>query len=360
MPWSQDPGPAGVGVTTVTAMLAMQVITAPPEDPGLVDACGEEPGEICEAVWDRTADATLAKLADWFIGRPLSVLLILAITWIVALVARRAIRRAVYRLAATDRDTATRALQRVGVASSLTTVDDPRRQARAASISTVVASTATVLIWVMAALLALGELGVNLAPLIAVAGIAGVAIGFGAQNLVKDCVSGLFMLIEDQYGIGDAVDLGVATGAVERITLRTTVLRGQDGTVWHVPNGEIRRVGNRSKLWSVAVLDVVVAYDADLAATRDVVHDAATAVCESDEFAGDVLAAPEILGVESVAAEGVTLRLLVKTSPGGQFRLQRALREAIKLALDRSGIDVLPVPPRAAPADDGTTEQPPA
>ena len=119
----------------------------------------------------------------------------------------------------------------------------------------------------------LGELGINLAPLIAGAGIAGIAIGFGAQNLVKDCVSGLFMLIEDQYGIGDVVDLGVATGAVERITLRTTVLRGQDGTVWHVPNGEIRRVGNRSKLWSVAVLDVVVAYDADLEATREVVHD---------------------------------------------------------------------------------------
>ena len=127
----------------------------------------------------------------------------------------------------------------------------------------------------LAVLLVLGELGVDLAPLIAGAGIAGIALGFGAQNLVKDCITGLFMLIEDQYGIGDVVDLGVATGSVERITLRTTVLRGQDGTVWHVPNGEIRRVGNRSKLWSVAVLDVVVAYDADLAATREVVHDVA-------------------------------------------------------------------------------------
>ena len=100
----------------------------------------------------------------------------------------------------------------------------------------------------IATLLVLGEIGVDLAPLIAGAGIAGVALGFGAQNLVKDCVAGLFMLIEDQYGIGDTVDLGVASGAVEKITLRTTVARGQDGTVWHVPNGEIRRVGNRSKL----------------------------------------------------------------------------------------------------------------
>ena len=125
----------------------------------------------------------------------------------------------------------------------------------------------------------LGELNINLAPLIAGAGIAGVALGFGAQNLVKDCVSGLFMLIEDQYGIGDSVDLGVAIGSVERVTLRTTVLRGQDGTVWHVPNGEIRRVGNRTKLWSVAVLDVSVAYDADLDATRQVLADTAVEVC---------------------------------------------------------------------------------
>src|SRR5262249_29170644 len=130
---------------------------------------------------------------------------------------------------------------------------------------------ASVVIWVVAILLALGQLGFNLAPLIAGAGIAGVAIGFGAQNLVKDCITGLFMLIEDQYGIGDVVDLGVASGTVEGVSLRTTVLRSQDGTVWHVPNGEVRRVGNRTKLWSVAVLDIVVAYDADLDRTRDVV-----------------------------------------------------------------------------------------
>ncbi len=164
------------------------------------------------------------------------------------------------------------------------------------------------------------------------------ALGFGAQNLVKDCVSGLFMLIEDQYGIGDSVDLGVAIGSVERVTLRTTVLRGLDGTVWHVPNGEIRRVGNQSKLWSVAVLDVVVAYHADLEAARDVVAATATEVCESEEFAGDVLEAPYIIGLESVGADGMTLRLLVKTGPGAQFRLQRALREAVKLAIDRAGV----------------------
>ena len=267
----------------------------------------------------------------------------------VARIARRVVRRAVYRLVHDRSRHGARALQHVGVPTPAIAVEDPRRVARATSISTVVASTVKVVIWVLATLLVLGELGIDLAPLIAGAGIAGIAIGFGAQNLVKDCVSGLFMLLEDQYGIGDVVDVGVASGSVEQITLRTTVLRGQDGTVWHVPNGEIRRVGNRSKLWSVAVVDVVVAYDADL--ERDPRRRARRRrprSCESEDYAGDVLAAPELLGVESVGAEGVTVRLLVKTEPGAQFRLQRALREEIKRGLDTAGVEVLP-PPGAPP-----------
>ena len=313
------------------------LLAPPPVDPGLVDACGVDPGTICEAVWDSTSNELLATLSDWLLGKPLTVILILLITWLFARWARRMVRRAVTRLVYADRDAA-KALKTVGVDVPVAIADDPRRSARATSISTVVASTVTVTIWVIAVLIILGELGINLGPLIAGAGVAGVALAFGAQNLVKDCVSGLFMLIEDQYGIGDSVDLGVAHGRVERTTLRTTVLRGQDGTVWHVPNGAIVRVGNQSKLWSVAVLDVVVAYHADLEAARQVVADAADEVCESDDFAGDVLEAPEILGLESVNADGVTLRLLVKTGPGAQFRLQRALREAVKLAIDHAGV----------------------
>jgi small conductance mechanosensitive channel len=322
------------------------LLAPPPVDPGLVEACGIDPGMICEAVWDGTSNEFVAKLADWVIGIPLTVALILLVAWLVARWARRFVRGAVYRFIDADRDAA-KALKTVGVDVDVAVADDPRRAARASSISTVFASTISVTIWVIALLIILGEIGINLAPLIAGAGIAGVAIGFGAQNLVKDCVSGLFMLIEDQYGIGDSVDLGVATGSVERVTLRTTVLRGQDGTVWHVPNGEVRRVGNRSKLWSVAVLDVVVAYHADLEAARHVVADAAAEVCESADFAGDVLEAPEILGLESIDADAVTLRLLVKTGPGRQFRLQRALREAVKLAIDRAGV---PAPGAEPPA----------
>jgi small-conductance mechanosensitive channel len=321
-------------------MPPLPLADAPPPDGTLADACGEEPKGLCEWVWERSGNETLAGLADWVIGRPLTAVLILLVAWIVA--------KVIFKVMVVDRDAATRALQRVGVAKDAVTIDDPRRTARATSIATVVTSTCTVAIWVIATLLVLGEIGIDLAPLIAGAGIAGIALGFGAQNLVKDCVAGLFMLIEDQYGIGDSVDLGVASGAVERISLRTTVARGQDGTLWHVPNGEIRRVGNRSKVYSVALLDVHVAYDADLGLTRQVLHDVATAVCESEDYAGDVLAAPELLGVEEIAVDGVTLRLLVRTGPGAQFRVQRALREAIKVGLDRAGVAVLPPPPREA------------
>jgi small-conductance mechanosensitive channel len=259
-------------------------------------------------------------------------------------------RRAIIRFMSAD--SAARALEKVGVAPAAVTIDVPRRTARATSVATVVSSTISVVILVIAVLLSLGELGVNLAPLIAGAGIAGIALGFGAQNLVKDCVAGFFMLVEDQYGIGDVVDLGLASGSVERLTLRTTILRSQDGTVWHVPNGEVHRVGNRSQLWSVAVLDVTVAYDADLEETRRVVHDVADQVCADEHYSGDVLAAPELLGVEAAGPDGVTLRLLVKTNPGAQYRLQRALREQVKLAVDAAGIEVRPPPAREAAGAD--------
>ncbi len=334
----------------------MAAVLATVPDPGLTDACGESPGGLCEAVWDSTDNETLAKLADWAIGRPLKIVVIILIAFALSRLGRRAVRRLVLRIVLADQQLAARTLSRVGVPTP-TVVTDPRREGRARSISTVVASSVSVLVWVIAVILVIGQLGIDLAPLIAGAGIAGIALGFGAQSLVKDCLTGLFILIEDQYGIGDVVDLGEAVGVVERISLRTTVLRGQDGTVWHVPNGEVLRVGNRSQLWSVAVVDAVVGPDADLALARQVLQETAIEVCATDAYRDVVLEPPELLGVESVAAEGITLRLLVKTTPGAQFNVQRALREAIKQAFDRSGID-LPFPMRTTWT--GVPSDPPA
>jgi small-conductance mechanosensitive channel len=311
----------------------------------LDDACGIEPGGVCEWVYERTdGNETLAELADWLVGRPLEIVFILTIATIAARLARRWIRRGVHRLVV-EESIASRQLRRLGVTppAILASVKDPRRETRSLAISAVLSSAVSGAIWVIALISVLGTLGIALGPLLAGAGIAGIAIGFGAQSLVKDWITGIFMLIEDQYGIGDVVDVGEASGVVEEFTLRTTVLRGADGTVWHVPNGEIRRVGNRSQFWSVAVVDVLVAYDSDLTRARELLFDAATEVCAREEFVDRVLEPPAVLGVEAVTAEGVTLRLTVKTTPGAQWDLQRAIREAVKAAYDRGGIRV-PVP----------------
>jgi small conductance mechanosensitive channel len=256
-------------------------------------------------------------------------------------------------MVAPDRAAASRHLARLGDRASaivaepigLTPQDDPRREARLRSISAVVGSTTSIVVWSVALVIALGELGVDLAPMIAGLGIAGVALGFGAQSLVKDCIAGLFMLLEDQYGIGDVVDLDEATGVVEKISLRTTVLRGLDGTVWHVPNGYVQRVGNMSQLWSVALVDVEVAYDCDLAAARQVIIERTTEVCTREEWADSVIEEPKLLGVEALGADGITIRLTVKTVPGAQWGLQRTLREELKAALDDAGIEI-PFPQR--------------
>jgi small-conductance mechanosensitive channel len=308
-------------------------------DQGLLDACGTEPNWLCEWVWDSTSNATLAKLSDWFVGTPVTVLCILLGAWLLSRFARRHLGRLISTAVAQHDSVATRQLDRVGL-GKLVDDPDPRRDARARSIAGVVGSTVAVIIWVIALITVLGEIGIDLGPLIAGAGIAGVALGFGAQSIVKDFLAGLFVLIEDQYGIGDVVDLGEASGTVQEISLRATVLRAQDGTVWHVPNGEVVRVGNRSQVWSAAVVDVTVAYTSDLVEAQSVILQTARDVCASAEWKDQILEEPDLLGVEAFAPVGVTVRIVVKTAAGTQWALQRALREAIKAALDAAGIEI--------------------
>jgi small conductance mechanosensitive channel len=188
-----------------------------------------------------------------------------------------------------------------------------------------------------AALMCLGEVGIDLGPLIAGAGVLGVAIGFGSQSLVRDFLSGAFILVEDQFGVGDIVDVGEASGTVEAVSLRTTRLRAIDGTVWHVPNGEIRRVGNMSQHWSRALLDIEVAYDTVVEHARSVIKRVADSVWAEDD---GVLEEPELWGVEQLGANGVMLRLVVKTTPSQPWRVSRELRERIKVAFDEEGIEI--------------------
>ncbi|HWL42452.1 MAG TPA: mechanosensitive ion channel family protein [Ilumatobacter sp.] len=313
----------------------------------VVTGCDPDEDSWCGWVGRKTGNDTLADVADWFFARPAKIVLILLVAWILRRIIRRIIRRWVPRLYE-PHEPARERLERLGInvpdiiAAELT---DPRRHARGESITAALSSTVGVAVWVIALLMVLGVTGLDIAPLLAGAGVAGVALGFGAQSIVRDCLAGLFMLIEDQYGIGDVVDLGEASGVVEQIHLRTTVVRGSDGTVWHVPNGVVQRVGNKSQLWSVAVLDANVAYRTDLTRARELLHQAADEVCASDQFRASVIDAPEVLGVESLGVDGVTLRLIVKVQPGTQWALQRALREHVKEVFDAGGIEI-PFPQR--------------
>ncbi len=214
---------------------------------------------------------------------------------------------------------------------------------RAQTLGSLLRYATTITIFTIATLMVLSELGVNIGPMLAGAGVVGFALGFGAQSLVKDFLSGAFMLMEDQYGVGDVIDVGEATGTVERVTLRVTTLRDVDGTVWYVPNGEVRRVGNKSKLWSRIVLDVEVAYDTDISQASEVIKRVADAEWKAQTRGATIIEEPELWGVEQFGPSAIVLRLAVKTRPGEQWFVGRALRAALKEAFDEADI-VIPFP----------------
>jgi moderate conductance mechanosensitive channel len=309
----------------------------PPTDEQLLSACGETPSAWCESMLEWSNNESLAKSTDWFLARPLTILFIVVLAW----VANRLIGRAIHRLTLRISDQGTSKIGRLQPAVLQSSREVKLRSAaRAETVGSVLKSISSVVIWTIAVMMILAEFGVSLGPLIAGAGIAGVALGFGAQSVVKDFLSGIFMLLEDQYGVGDVVDVGEAIGTVEALTLRTTRLRAVDGTVWHVPNGEIQRVGNMSQQWSRALLDVEVAYGTDLAHARDVIARVADEVFNEPSWNRIILEPPEIWGVEALGADAIAIRLVLKTKPGEQWSLQREVRARLKEAFDAEGIEI--------------------
>lgn len=212
---------------------------------------------------------------------------------------------------------------------------------RTETLTRVLSSAGIVVIWVMGTFYILGAVGANLAPLLASVGIIGLAVGFGAQNLVRDVVSGFFILLEDQYGVGDIIQVNqVASGKVETLTLRVTGMRDLDGTMHFIANGEITHIANRSKDWARAVIDVGVAYKEDSAKVRRTLERVATSSKEDTEVGRSMYAAPEILGVEMLGEYEVTWRVIVDTKPGKQWEVGRSLRERIKVAFDEDEIEI--------------------
>lgn len=215
----------------------------------MTSVCGDHPGFLCREALNRTGNRALAEIADFMIGKPLKILAILAGAWIVNRLVQRTVKRTLRVMhSGVVRERVGAVRRRTPSALLDTEVTSLRAQQRITALTSVLRSVVSFVVLLIAGFLILGEVGLNLAPLLAGAGIVGVALGFGAQSLVKDFLSGLFILVEDQFGVGDIVDLDQeTTGVVEAVSLRTTRLRAADGTAWYVPNGEIRRVGNKSQ-----------------------------------------------------------------------------------------------------------------
>ncbi|HEY7047535.1 MAG TPA: mechanosensitive ion channel domain-containing protein [Jatrophihabitantaceae bacterium] len=213
-----------------------------------------------------------------------------------------------------------------------------RRAQRAATVASVLRSFVSFTIFVLAALLVLSELEINLLPFVAGTSIIGVALGFGAQNIVKDFLAGMFMMLEDQYGVGDVIDFEKATGTVEAVGMRTTRLRDVNGTVWYVRNGEVVRVGNKSQGYAQVVLDVPIAASTDVEAASTAMLEVARRMYEDPEWAEVFLGEPEVQGVEAMTREETTIRLVVRVRPLEQWRTARELRRLIRERLDRLDI----------------------
>ena len=308
------------------------VLSAPP-------ACISDPSTWCSQVFSITHNQWLAGSADWIVTKPLRIILILVVAFLVRYLTRRLIDRITTLPGSSGKIPALLKPLRERAPDVLGPAVVERRRQRAKTIGSVLRSMSTFLIYGLAFILVLGELGVDLAPIITTAGILGVAIGFGAQNLVRDFLSGMFMMIEDQYGVGDVVDIGPATGTVEAVGLRITTLRDLQGTVWYVRNGEVLRVGNSSQGFAVAVVDVPLGYSADVDLATTVLMGAANKATQSEPLSVNVLEPPEMLGVEKVTPEGIELRLTVKVRPGKQWAVQRALRGQLLGALEEAGFE---------------------
>ena len=299
-----------------------------------------------------------ARWFDWLLGAPLQSVVAVVVGLVVLAVVRWAITRAVRSVVeggTVVRRHARRLLtsSRVGsVVADSSPLMVARRVQRAETMGSVLRSTAAfaVGIGVLTAVANINHW--DLAPVLASAGVVGVALGFGAQTLVKDFLSGIFMLVEDQYGVGDVVDLGEASGSVEAVGLRVTQVRDMQGTLWYVRNGEILRVGNKTQGWSRAIVEVRVGPDEDVDRVLGLLQGAAADVSRDEDVAGLLLGEPEVTAFEDLTGESVLLRAMIKTAPSKQWEVQRALRARIKDVFTGQGV------PLALPRREVLVERP--
>jgi moderate conductance mechanosensitive channel len=373
----------------VLGLAQMSVFGADHAPATLVGSCGGRPGVACRLVWDVSQNGRAATLTNEYLAGPLNLVLRVGFIILLALVCQALVHRLINRL--TERATlsllpylrngatgsfrvvpsraAARRLVRgrlprrrhsapadaagtatghadlrkqdavTGAAAQAeSALVDERRKQRVRALGAILRSGASVTIFAIAGFVVLGDLDINLAPLLASAGVVGVAIGFGAQSLVRDYLAGIFMLVEDQYGVGDVITVGDATGTVENVTLRLTRLRDVNGIVWHIRNGGIETVGNESQGWARAVVDFPVPFEADLATIRGLLAQTGETMWNDPTWHAVMLEPPEVWGAQEISADEVTMRIVAKTAPLRQWEVEREMRARLKAALHEAGI----------------------
>ena len=307
-------------------------VTAIPDVPGL--------GQVT---------VTVDSVQQWLVTDGLRIL----VTIVLAALAIAVLHRLIDRVVATMTSKSARRLAESGragrVLASATGMANERQRQRVETVGSLLRSIVTFVVVTLAVLTIMALLGIPLGPLLASAGVAGVALGIGAQSLVKDFLSGIFMIMEDQYGVGDVIDTGEAIGTVEEVTLRITRLRDANGITWYVRNGEIIRVGNRSQGYSTAIVDMPVSYAESVERVVGVIRDTATAMGQDPDWADKFVEEPQVLGVESIVGMTMTIRTIAQCVPGENFAVQREMRERLKAALDAAEVQAPPLGPFGGP-----------
>ncbi|HET6694135.1 MAG TPA: mechanosensitive ion channel family protein [Pedococcus sp.] len=309
---------------------------------------------VMERLLQTLSEITPEEVWAWFLGEPLLILVTILSALVLRWVLLRSISRVVDVTIAKHDARRNRQPGRAGrVLAQATGVVNERHKQRTLTMASLLRSVITFSIALITVLTVMSIVGIPLAPLLASAGVGGVALGFGAQSLVKDFLSGIFMILEDQYGVGDVIDTGEAIGTVEEVSLRVTRLRDPSGVVWYVRNGEIIRIGNKSQGWSTAIVDIPVSYSENLEKVIPLIKSVVHQMDEAAEWQGLLLEEPQVVGVESMTGTAVTVRILAKTAAEQQYGVSREIRERVKAALDEAGVQGPPLAPFGPPAPQG-------
>lgn len=324
----------------IDALALLPVLAATEVSPELQKACGDNPGWACEGIYDWTDSEMVASVTDWVIAKPLTIFAIVLVAAIVGRIVRRIISRSMRRLMVPAGGGSSGVVSRRTSSVLLSSGDSTlRTDARVETLTAVFRSIATGLVWFVAIIWILETVGVSLGPLLATAGVLGVALGFGTQTMVRDFIAGFFLVVEDQFGVGDVIDVGGgAKGTVERVTLRATHLRDVEGNVWHVANGQITKVANKSQEWARALIDVVLPYNTDIDMVSGVMQKVSDTLATDPKWSTEILERPEVWGIQEFTTAGVEVRLVIKTLPASQFGVLRELRARLKAEFDSAGI----------------------